>query len=70
MPLHLTLRCPVLCPDQVSASFKPADTSSYTVTDVNQHFSNMNNINFASNTGSTYTCVDARGDNEHMSTPG
>lgn len=57
-------------PCQVSQAFKPADSSSYTVSDVNQHFSNMNSIRFASNTGSTYTCVDARGDNEHMSTPG
>lgn len=61
---------PRAVPRQVSPSFKPADSNSYTVSDVNQHFSNMNNMQFASNTGSTYTCVDARGDNEHMSTPG
>lgn len=55
---------------KVSAAFKPSDSSSYTVSDVNEHFKNMNPVNFLSNTGSTYTCVDARGDDAHLSTPG
>jgi hypothetical protein len=55
---------------KVSAAFKPADSSSYTLADVNEHFKNMNGINFVSNTDSTYTCVDARGDEAYLSTPG
>jgi hypothetical protein len=55
---------------KVSAAFKPADSSSYTVSDVNEHFKHMGPANFISNIGSTYTCVDARGDDAHLSTPG
>ena len=38
--------------------------------DVREHFDNMKPIRFVSNTQQTYTCVDARGDDEHLSTPG
>ena len=55
---------------KVSPAFKPADSSAYTLNDVNEHFKNMNGVNFVSNTRSTYTCVDARGDEAHLSTPG
>jgi hypothetical protein len=55
---------------KASAAFKPADSSSYTINDVNEHFKQMAPVKYLSNTGSTYTCVDARGDDAHLSTPG
>lgn len=55
---------------KAAAAFKPSDSSAYTVTDVNEHIKHMQPIKFVSNTASTYSCVDARGDDLYLSTPG
>lgn len=66
------LGCSVTSVDitKAAAAFKPSDSSAYTVTDVNEHIKHMLPTKFLSNTASTYSCVDARGDELHLSTPG
>lgn len=55
---------------KVNAAAKPSDSSAYSVSDVKAHFEQMLPIKYVDNTKQTYTCVDARGDDEHLSTPG
>jgi hypothetical protein len=55
---------------KVSAAAKPSDSSAYLLSDVKAHFEQMLPIKYVDNTKQTYTCVDARGDDEHLSTPG
>jgi len=55
---------------KVSVAAKPSDSNAYSLTDVKEHFTHMQPITYVSNTKQTYTCVDARGDDEHLSTPG
>jgi outer membrane lipoprotein-sorting protein len=45
-------------------------SSVYSSNDVESHFEQMQKPNLVSNTQQYYTCVDARGDNQHLSTPG
>ena len=55
---------------KASIAAKPSDSNAYALVDVKEHFDNMQPIKFVSNTDQTYTCVDARGDDSHLSTPG
>jgi hypothetical protein len=55
---------------KVSRAFKPADSSAYALNDVKEHFAEMTPLRYLSNTNSTFSCVDARGDDAHLSTPG
>ena len=55
---------------KAAAAYKPSDSNAYSQMDVNAHFKQMGPVKMISNTDSTYTCVDARGDGAHLSTPG
>jgi hypothetical protein len=55
---------------KASAAAKPSDSSAYGLGEVREHFDQMKPITYVSNTKQTYTCVDARGDDQHLSTPG
>lgn len=55
---------------KVSAAAKPSDSNAYLASDVKAHFEQMQPIKYVDNIKQTYTCVDARGDDEHLSTPG
>jgi hypothetical protein len=78
--LSPTLECAAVgsaAPPHGTHFFFPAARPSHTPlcpyllsVDVREHFENMKPIRFVSNTQQTYTCVDARGDDEHLSTPG
>lgn len=55
---------------KASAAAKPSDSNAYGVSDVKAHFEQMQPLKYVDNIKQTYTCVDARGDDEHLSTPG
>lgn len=55
---------------QAAVAFKPADSNVYSLADVREHFAQMQPINYIYNTNTTYTCVDARGGDSSLSTPG
>lgn len=42
----------------------------YSLGDIDSHFKHMTNPKLVSNKGQSYTCVDARGDDDHLSSPG
>lgn len=67
-----SLACSAVIVDvtKASAAAKPSDSNAYGISDVRDHFEQMKPLKYVDNTKQTYTCVDARGDDEHLSTPG
>lgn len=54
----------------LGAAAKPPDTNAYSTRDVHAHFMNQDARQFVRNDKATFSCVDARGDDKYLSTPG
>jgi hypothetical protein len=53
-----------------ASSAPQPDAAAYSLMDVDSHFKNLVDQGFASNTKTTFACVDARTDHANLATPG
>jgi hypothetical protein len=56
--------------EKAASAAKPPETSAYKVDDVKAHIYNMGPMKMVQNTKTPFSCVDARGDDSYLSTPG
>lgn len=55
---------------QASKSVKPQESSAYNSRDVQSHFYQVEAFPYVKNTEASFACVDARGDDAYLMTPG
>jgi hypothetical protein len=55
---------------KAAESAKPQESGAYAITDVQSHFYQVDENPYVKNTEATFACVDARGDNAYLMTPG
>jgi hypothetical protein len=55
---------------KAAESAKPQESGAYGMTDVQAHFYQVDENPYVKNTEATFACVDARGDNPYLMTPG
>jgi hypothetical protein len=55
---------------KAAESAKPQESGAYGMTDVQAHFYQVDENPYVKNTEATFACVDARGDNAYLMTPG